>query len=73
MADINQIISLGIGTPADIEHFILLGLNANPAAVPVAAGGWRVGDPFGRRVGDPFQTASGRVGDPFTRRVGGRF
>lgn len=27
MADINQIISLGIGTPADIPHFILVGLN----------------------------------------------
>lgn len=32
MADINHIITLGIGTPADIEHFILVGLNANPAA-----------------------------------------
>ena len=27
MADINQVITLGIGTPSDIEHFILLGLN----------------------------------------------
>lgn len=27
MADINQIITLGIGTPADIPHFILFGLN----------------------------------------------
>ena len=27
MADINQIITLGIGTPGDIEHFILFGLN----------------------------------------------
>lgn len=27
MADINQVITLGIGEPADIEHFILLGLN----------------------------------------------
>lgn len=27
MADINQLISLGIGTPSDIEHFILVGLN----------------------------------------------
>lgn len=27
MADINQIISLGIGTPADITHFILVGLS----------------------------------------------
>ena len=30
MADINQTITLGIGTPADIEHFILFGLNINP-------------------------------------------
>ena len=33
MADINHIITLGIGTPGDIKHFILFGLNiggANP-------------------------------------------
>ena len=29
MADINQIITLGIGTPSDIEHFILFGLNTS--------------------------------------------
>ena len=29
MADINQVITLGVGTPADIEHFILVGLNVN--------------------------------------------
>jgi len=28
MANINQVITLGIGTPASIEHFILFGLNA---------------------------------------------
>ena len=27
MGDLNQVITLGIGTPADIEHFILFGLN----------------------------------------------
>lgn len=27
MAAINEIITLGIGTPADIPHFILVGLN----------------------------------------------
>jgi hypothetical protein len=27
MADINQVISLGIGEPASIPHFILLGLS----------------------------------------------
>lgn len=35
MADINQIVTLGIGTPSDIEHLILVGLNANPVAVVV--------------------------------------
>lgn len=33
MADINQIISLGIGSPASIEHFILVGLSAGTASV----------------------------------------
>lgn len=33
MADINQVITLGIGTPSDIEHFILLGLNGAPVVV----------------------------------------
>lgn len=37
MADINQMITLGIGTPADIEHFILVGLNANPSVAAVIA------------------------------------
>lgn len=32
MADINQIISLGIGTPADIPHFILVGLSIEGSA-----------------------------------------
>lgn len=34
MADINQLISLGIGTPSDIEHFILLGLNGVASQAP---------------------------------------
>lgn len=29
MAQINQIITIGIGTPGDIEHFILVGLSAS--------------------------------------------
>ena len=33
MADINQIISLGLGTPASIEHFTLFGLNVSPTVV----------------------------------------
>jgi hypothetical protein len=43
LADINQIITLGIGTPADIEHFILMGLNATgPVAVIDATPDWIV-------------------------------
>ncbi len=38
MADSNQLISLGIGSPADIEHFILYGLNISPVtAAPSTA------------------------------------
>jgi len=33
MADIDQIITLGIGTPSDIEHFILFGLNVGVIGV----------------------------------------
>lgn len=29
MADIHQVISLGIGTPSDVPHFLLLGLSIN--------------------------------------------
>lgn len=29
MTDINHVITLGIGEPGDIEHFILLGLNGS--------------------------------------------
>jgi hypothetical protein len=32
MADIHQTISLGIGSPADIPHFILFGLSVAPVA-----------------------------------------
>ena len=38
MADINQVISLGIGTPADIKHFILFGLNPYGVATNVMVG-----------------------------------
>lgn len=33
MADVNHIITLGIGTPADIPHFVLVGLSPNTFAV----------------------------------------
>lgn len=39
MADVNNVISLGIGSPASIEHFILFGLNANPAVAPSTPSG----------------------------------
>ena len=32
MADIHHVISLGIGSPADIPHFTLFGLSPNAAA-----------------------------------------
>ena len=35
MADINQIISLGIGTPADVPHFLLVGLSTNENPVTI--------------------------------------
>lgn len=34
MADINQLITFGIGTPSDIEHFILFGLNGQALSTP---------------------------------------
>lgn len=39
MADINQIITIGVGTPADIEHFILVGLNGSEDPPPVGNSG----------------------------------
>lgn len=39
MADINQVITLGLGTPGDIPHFILFGLSpTGPVAVEPADG-----------------------------------
>lgn len=37
MSDINQMITLGIGTPADVLHFVLVGLNVRPAIVDYRA------------------------------------
>ncbi|MCB9135148.1 MAG: hypothetical protein H6636_06965 [Anaerolineales bacterium] len=48
MADVNQVITLGIGTPGDIPHFILLGLTPEGSAPPFvppsagAQGGWEL-------------------------------
>lgn len=30
MADLHQVITLGLGTPADLPHFLLVGLSPNP-------------------------------------------
>lgn len=38
MADANQLITLGIGTPSDIEHFILFGLGAESSAPSTPSG-----------------------------------
>ena len=39
MAAINQVITLGIGTPADIPHFLLVGLSpTGPVAIEEADG-----------------------------------
>jgi hypothetical protein len=35
--DVNQVITLGIGTPADIPHFMLVGLSPNANVVEVIA------------------------------------
>jgi hypothetical protein len=35
MADINQVISLGIGTPAGILEFLTLGLQIGAASAPI--------------------------------------
>ena len=60
MADINHLITLGIGTPGDIEHFILVGLNGVAVAAPVegdSGGGGGGGDgptrPRYIRIGPP--------------------
>jgi hypothetical protein len=37
VADINHIITLGIGTPADIPHFVLVGLSVNPNPIIIEA------------------------------------
>lgn len=30
MADVHNLVSLGLGTPGDITHFLLVGLSADP-------------------------------------------
>jgi hypothetical protein len=38
--NINQIITLGIGTPSDITHFLLVGLSVNPPIHRLASDCW---------------------------------
>lgn len=38
MADINQVITLGIGTPSSIPHFVLVGLSPSGASAGPAYG-----------------------------------
>lgn len=35
---VGQVVSLGIGSPASIEYFVLVGLSANPAGAPALEG-----------------------------------
>ena len=59
MADINHLITWGIGTPGDIEHFILDGLNGVAVAAPVE------GDTGGGGGGDgPTRPRYIRIGPP---------
>ena len=54
MANINQIITLGIGTPSSIKHFILFGLNTTIiGTTPVSLSDRYFGDVnlFGRNFG----------------------
>lgn len=37
MADVHAVISLGLGSPADVPHFVLLGLSINDQVAPDAA------------------------------------
>jgi hypothetical protein len=38
MADVNQVITLGVGTPSDIEHFVLFGLGSGEVDAEVEVG-----------------------------------
>ena len=60
MADINQVITLGIGTPGDREHFILFGLNGAPEVTPtvVMAGSLRAMNPDYRGLNPGYRGIS---------------
>lgn len=36
MANLHHLITLGIGTPADVPHFLLVGLSVTAAAAPTS-------------------------------------
>lgn len=68
MAGVNALISLGIGSPADVPHFVLFGLSPSATAtklVDVATYIRRVDErtAYIRRV-DDFAGAIGRNDDP---------
>ncbi|MHB1260313.1 MAG: hypothetical protein ACYC2H_01215 [Thermoplasmatota archaeon] len=70
MADIHQVITLGIGTPSDITHFILVGLSANPFGVVAPTNLWDT--PTERTGASPYEGTSVNAGtsawgDPATR------
>lgn len=63
MADINQIITLGIGTPADISHLILVGLSPNVSAVNATAIG--IGTEVLAESGTAVAVGTGGAGSPW--------
>jgi hypothetical protein len=63
MADINQVISLGIGTPADIKHLILVGLSPNVSAVNATALG--IGTEVLAESGTAVAVGTGGAGSPW--------
>lgn len=56
MADISEIITLGIGTPSDIAHFILVGLN--PETPPPSPS-----DMNNAMTGESGMTGGGYIGE----------
>lgn len=65
MADINQVITLGVGTPADIPHFVLVGLSPNGSVTPVTGSGTLTIGPFiPVGTGTVFMGGGGRVQEP---------
>ena len=62
MADINQVITLGIGTPSDIAHFILVGLPVNPSGVVAPTNLWDTPTAAAAGAESPFDTVATQTG-----------